>query len=79
MADKDRHSAAGNDWQQPEALRSLKTASHTGGEKPREQGMTASRSTAPLRQNPRDKDKEATRLLAEGAKGRTPQPRPPTR
>jgi hypothetical protein len=79
MASPSKHSADGHDGQQPEALRSLKTASHVGGEKPEEQGMTASRSTTPPRQNPKEKDAEATRLLAEGAEGKVPHPKPPAR
>ena len=74
-----KHSAAGNDGQQPEALRSLKTASHSGGKKPAEQGMTASRSTDPPRQKPETKDEEAARILEAGAEGRKVSPKPPAR
>jgi hypothetical protein len=74
-----KHSAAGNDDQQPEALRSLRTASNSGGKKPDEQGMTASRSTEPRRQKPGAKDSEAARILEDGAEGRPVSPKPPSR
>jgi len=79
METQSKHSADGHDGQQPEALRSLKTASHAGGENPADQGIMASRSTTPPRQNPREKDAEATRILAEGAEGKVPHPKPPAR
>jgi hypothetical protein len=79
MPNIDKHSADHNDGQQPEALRSLKTASHTGGRKPEQQGMTASRSTAPRKQNPAAKDQEAARILEAGATGRPVTPKPPAR
>jgi hypothetical protein len=74
-----KHSAAGNDAQQPEALRSLKTASRSAGKKPDEQGMAASRSTEPRRQTPDAKDSEAARVLEKGAEGRPVSPKPPAR
>ena len=79
MGTQSKHSADGHDGQQPEALRSLKTASHAGGEKPEEQGMTASRSTTPPPQDPHEKDAEAARILAEGAEGKVTHPKPPAR
>lgn len=52
---------------QPEALRSLKTAARSGSKKPKEQGLTASGSTAP-RSAPLDRQEEtAARILRAGA------------
>jgi hypothetical protein len=54
------------DGQQPEALRSLKSAAPAGSQKPRDQGLEARGDTAPIAA-PQEQD-AAAKVLQEGVK-----------
>ena len=51
---------------QPEVLRSLKSAASAGGEKRKDQGLTANDDTAPLSDDAQSKAKTATKVLRAG-------------
>jgi hypothetical protein len=52
--------------QQPEALRSLKTAARSGSKKPADQGLEAKAETAPRPASPRQKQSAAAEVLKAG-------------
>jgi hypothetical protein len=54
------------DGQQPEALRSLKSAAKAGSQKPRDQGLEARRDTAPIPAPPEQEQDAAAKVLQEG-------------
>ncbi len=54
------------DGQQPEALRSLKSAAKAGSRKPRDQGLEARGDTAPIPAPPEQKQEAAATVLQEG-------------
>jgi hypothetical protein len=56
------------DGQQPEALRSLKSAAKSGSRKPRDQGLEAKSDTAPIPASPEQKQDAAAKVLREGVK-----------
>lgn len=60
-------SKTGRDGQQPEALRSLEAAAEAGGQKPREQGMTATSRTAPSPAPLEEQERKAAEILKKGA------------
>jgi hypothetical protein len=60
------------DGQQPEALRSLKSAAKAGSQKPQEQGLEARGDTAPVPAPLEQEQDAATMVLQEGVK-RNPQ------
>ena len=51
---------------QPEALRSLKSAASAGGEKRKDQGLTANDDTAPLRDDSQSKARTASKVFRAG-------------
>ncbi len=57
------------DGQQPEALRSLKSAATAGGQKPQEQGLEANGDTAPLPAPLEQEQDAAAKVLREGVEG----------
>ena len=56
------------DGQQPEALRSLKSAAKAGSRKPDDQGLEARRDTAPVAASPEQEQDAAAKVLKEGVK-----------
>ncbi len=56
------------DGQQPEALRSLKSAAKAGSQKPEGQGLEARRDTAPVPASPEQEQDAAAKVLREGVK-----------
>jgi hypothetical protein len=56
------------DGQQPEALRSLKSAAKAGSQKPQNQGLEAKRDTAPVPASPEQEQEAAAQVLQEGVK-----------
>ena len=54
------------DGQQPEALRSLKSAAKAGSQKPKEQGLDARSDTAPIAASPEQEQDAAAKVLREG-------------
>jgi hypothetical protein len=56
------------DGQQPEALRSLKSAAKAGSQKPKEQGLDARSDTAPIAASPEQEQDAAAKVLREGVK-----------
>jgi hypothetical protein len=56
------------DGQQPEALRSLKSAAKAGSQKPQDQGLEARGDTAPISASPEQEQDAATKVLREGVK-----------
>jgi hypothetical protein len=56
------------DGQQPEALRSLKSAAKAGSQKPQDQGLEARGDTAPISASPEQEQDAAAKVLREGAK-----------
>lgn len=62
---KDNKSAG----QQPEVLAGLAAAARAGGQKPGDEGLTATAYTAPVRANPAQEVDAATKVLREGATG----------
>lgn len=56
------------DGQQPEALRSLKSAAKAGSQKPRDQGLEARGDTAPIPASPEQEQDAAAKVLQEGVK-----------
>lgn len=56
------------DGQQPEALRSLKSAAKAGSQKPQEQGLEARGDTAPVPAPLEQEQDAATKVLQEGVK-----------
>jgi hypothetical protein len=52
--------------QQPEALRSLKTAARSGSKKPADQGLNAKEDTAPRSASPKKKQSAASGVLKAG-------------
>ena len=54
------------DGQQPEALRSLKSAAKAGSRKPQEQGLEARRDTAPISAPLEQEQDSAAKVLQEG-------------
>jgi hypothetical protein len=52
--------------QQPEALRSLKSATRAGSKKPREQGLEAQSDTAPIPAPPEQEQAAAAEILKAG-------------
>ena len=56
------------DGQQPEALRSLKSAAKAGSQKPQEQGLEARGDTAPVPAALEQEQDAATKVLQEGVK-----------
>ena len=52
---------------QPEALAALEAAARNGGAKPKGQALNAASKTAPHRENPREKDAVATKILHRNA------------
>lgn len=58
------------DGQQPEALATFAKSARSGGKKPEDVGLTATRDTAPIPGNLKREQKAATKVLAEGATGR---------
>ena len=56
------------DGQQPEALRSLKSAAKAGSQKPRDQGLEAGSDTAPIPAPPEQEQDAAAKVLQEGVK-----------
>ncbi len=56
------------DGQQPEALRSLKSAAKAGSRKPQEQGLEARGDTAPIAAAPEQEQAAAAKVLREGVK-----------
>lgn len=52
---------------QPEVLAGLAAAARAGGQKPRQDGLTAGPDTAPVRANPAQEVDAATKVLREGA------------
>jgi hypothetical protein len=56
------------DGQQPEALRSLKSAAKAGSRKPRDQGLEARGDTAPVPASPEQEQDAAAKVLREGVK-----------
>jgi hypothetical protein len=55
-----------SDGQQPEALRSLKTAARSGSRKPDDQGLTAKGDTAPRPASPERKQEAGAGVLKAG-------------
>jgi hypothetical protein len=60
------------DGQQPEALRSLKSAAKAGSQKPQEQGLEARGDTAPISAPLEEEQNAAAKVLKEGV-ARNPQ------
>ena len=56
------------DGQQPEALRSLKSAAKAGSRKPDGQGLEARGDTAPVSASPEQEQHAAAKVLREGVK-----------
>ena len=56
------------DGQQPEALRSLKSAAKAGSRKPEGQGLEARGDTAPVPASPEQEQDAAAKVLREGVK-----------
>ena len=56
------------DGQQPEALRSLKSAAKAGSRKPDDQGLEARGDTAPVSASPEQEQDAAAKVLREGVK-----------
>jgi hypothetical protein len=56
------------DGQQPEALRSLKSAAKAGSRKPQEQGLEARGDTAPIAAPSEQEQDAAAKVLREGVK-----------
>lgn len=56
------------DGQQPEALRSLKSAAKAGSQKPKGQGLEANGDTAPMPASPEQEQDAAAQVLREGVK-----------
>jgi hypothetical protein len=56
------------DGQQPEALRSLKSAAKAGSRKPDDQGLEARGDTAPVSAPPEQEQDAAAKVLQEGVK-----------
>jgi hypothetical protein len=56
------------DGQQPEALRSLKSAAKAGSRKPEGQGLEARSETAPVPASPEQEQDAAAKVLREGVK-----------
>ncbi len=56
------------DGQQPEALRSLKSAAKAGSQKPQDQGLEARGDTAPISASPEQEQDAAAKVLREGVK-----------
>ena len=56
---------------QPEVLAALAAAARAGGQKPKADGLTATAQTAPVRANPAQEVDAATKILREGATGKT--------
>jgi hypothetical protein len=56
------------DGQQPEALRSLKSAAKAGSQKPEDQGLEAQGDTAPVPASPEQEQDAAAKVLREGVK-----------
>ncbi|MBM1173611.1 hypothetical protein [Microvirga arabica] len=56
------------DGQQPEALRSLKSAAKAGSQKPDGQGLKARGDTAPVSASPEQEQDAAAKVLREGVK-----------
>ncbi|MBD2747087.1 hypothetical protein IC232_10335 [Microvirga sp. BT688] len=56
------------DGQQPEALRSLKSAAKAGSQKPDDQGLEARGDTAPIPASPEQEQDAAAKVLREGVK-----------
>jgi hypothetical protein len=54
---------------QPEVLAGLAAAARAGGQKPKEDGLTATPSTAPVSANVAQEVDAATKVLREGAMG----------
>jgi hypothetical protein len=54
------------DGQQPEALRSLKSAAKAGSRKPQDQGLEARDDTAPIPAPPEQEQDAAAKVLREG-------------
>ena len=54
------------DGQQPEALRSLKSAAKAGSRKPDDQGLEARGDTAPVSASPEQEQDAAAKVLREG-------------
>jgi hypothetical protein len=52
--------------QQPEALRSLKTAARSGSKKPQDQGLEAKDDTVPRAASPKQKQSAAAEVLKAG-------------
>lgn len=56
------------DGQQPEALRSLKSAAKAGSRKPDDQGLEARGDTAPVSASPEQEQDAAAKVLRKGVK-----------
>lgn len=65
-----KDSSGGPKGQQPEALRSLKSAARSGSRKPDGQGYEAGADTAPKAVRPEQKQKAAAEVLKAGAEKR---------
>ena len=66
-----RESSSRRKGQQPEALKTFSAASRSGSQKPKDQGATAKRDTAPKPKNLSAKHKAAAQVLKAGAEGRS--------